>query len=58
MSREPNRRLSWPIGELDPLRLSVRVQAMCVVPMIGAKALLYGTLDREAARERDAQRPR
>jgi hypothetical protein len=31
---------------------------MCVVPMIGAKALLYGTLDREAARERDSQRPR
>jgi hypothetical protein len=45
--------LSWqPIAELDPFRLSVRTQVMRVVFAIGAKALLDGTLGREAARER------
>ena len=44
--------MSWPIGELDPFRLSVRTQVTRVVFMIGAKALLDGSLGREAARER------
>jgi hypothetical protein len=38
--------LSWPIGELDPFRLSVRMQVSRVVFMIGVKALLDGSLDR------------
>ena len=45
--------MSWPIGELDPLRLSVRMQVLRVVFPIGAKALLDGTLGREATRERN-----
>jgi hypothetical protein len=46
--------LSWgPIAELDPFRLSVRMQVWRVVFMIGVKALLDGTLRREAARERN-----
>jgi len=45
--------LSWPIGELDPFRLSVRMQVTRVVFMIGVKALLDGKLGREAARERN-----
>ena len=45
--------LSWPIGELDPGRLSVRMQATRVVFMGGAKALFDGKLGREAARERN-----
>jgi hypothetical protein len=48
--------MSWPIGELDPFRLSVRTQVTRVVFMIGAKALLDGRLGREAARERNRQR--
>jgi hypothetical protein len=48
--------LSWPIGELEPFRLSVRVQVWRVVFMIGAKALLDGRLGREAASERDRER--
>jgi hypothetical protein len=48
--------LSWPIGELDPVRISVRMQATRVVFMGGAKALFDGKLGREAARERDRQR--
>src|SRR5215467_4467452 len=35
---------SWPMGELDPFRLSVRMQVMRVVFMIGLKAHLDGTL--------------
>jgi peptide/nickel transport system substrate-binding protein len=46
--------LSRPIAELDPFRLSVKVQVMRIVFAFGAKALLDGKLGREAARERDA----
>jgi hypothetical protein len=42
--------MSWPISELDPFRLSVRMQVTCVVFAIGVKALLDGWLGREAAR--------
>ena len=45
--------MSWPIAELDPFRLSVRMQVTRVVFMIGVKALLDGTLGREAARQRN-----
>ena len=48
--------LSWPIGELDPVRLSARMQVTRVVFMVGAKALFDGKLGRDAARERDRQR--
>ena len=47
---------SWPMGELDPFRLSVRMQVMRVVFMIGLKAHLDGTLACAAARERDGRR--
>jgi hypothetical protein len=47
--------LSWPIAELDPFRLSVKLQVIRIVFAIGAKALLDGKLGREAARERDRQ---
>jgi hypothetical protein len=47
--------MSWPIGELDPFRLSVRTQVTRVVFMIGVKALLDGTLGREAHRERQCE---
>ena len=47
---------SWPIAELDPFRLSVRLQVMRIILAIGAKAYLDGTLGREAARERDRDR--
>jgi hypothetical protein len=39
--------LSWPIAELDPFRLSVRLQVMRIVFAIGAKTLLDGKLGRE-----------
>ena len=45
--------MSWPIGELDPFSLSVRMQVTRVVFAIGVKALLDGTLGHEAARERN-----
>jgi hypothetical protein len=48
--------LAWPMAELDPHQLSVKMQVWRVVFMIGAKAYLDGTLSREAARERDRQR--
>jgi hypothetical protein len=48
--------MSWPIGELDPVRLSVRMQVIRVVFVVGAKALLDGTLGREAARGRERER--
>jgi hypothetical protein len=48
--------MSSPIGELDPFRLSVRMQVTRVVFAIGVKALLDGRLGREAARERDRHR--
>jgi hypothetical protein len=48
--------MSWPIGELDPFRLSVRIQATRVVFTVCLKAVLDGRLGREAARERDRER--
>jgi hypothetical protein len=46
--------LSWgPITGLDPLRRSFQMQVMRVLLPIGIKALLDGSLDREAARERN-----
>jgi hypothetical protein len=47
--------MSWPIGELDPFRLSVRMQVTRVVFAIAVKVLLDGTLGREAARERNRE---
>jgi hypothetical protein len=48
--------LTWPVAELDPLRLSLWMQVWHVVFMIGVKAYLDGKLGREAARERDRKR--
>jgi hypothetical protein len=49
--------MSWgPIAELDPFRLSVRLQVIRIIFAIGVKALLDGRLGREAARERDRER--
>jgi hypothetical protein len=48
--------LSWPIAELDPFRLSVKLQVIRIIFAIGAKALLDGKLGREPAREHDRQR--
>src|SRR6516164_7164640 len=49
--------MSWePIAELDPARLSMRMQATRVVFTICMKAFLDGRLGREASRERDRQR--
>ena len=49
--------MSWePIAGLDPFRLSVRMQVTRVVFQVGVKAMLDGTLAREAARERDRER--
>jgi hypothetical protein len=48
--------MSWPIEELDPFRLSIRMQVTRVVFMVGVKAMLDGKLSREAARERDRER--
>jgi hypothetical protein len=48
--------LSWPWAGLDPLRLSLQVQVIRAVMVIGGKVLLTGTLDREIARERDRER--
>ena len=50
--------LSWgrPITELDPLRLSFQMQVMRVFLRIGVKAMFDGSLDREAARERERDR--
>jgi hypothetical protein len=45
--------MSWPIGELDPFRLSVHMQVMRIIFAIGAKALLDGKLGRDAAPERN-----
>jgi hypothetical protein len=45
--------MSWPFGELDPFRLSVRMQATRVVFAICLKAFLDGSLGRAAARERN-----
>jgi hypothetical protein len=48
--------LSWPLDGLDPVRRSMRMQVSRVILRIGIKALLDGTLGREAARERDRER--
>jgi hypothetical protein len=48
--------LTWPLAELDPLQLSLRMQVWRIVFMIGMKAWLNGTLGREADRERNRQR--
>jgi hypothetical protein len=48
--------LIWPRAKLDPLQLSLRMQVWRVVFMLGVKAMLNGTLAREADRERDRQR--
>jgi hypothetical protein len=49
--------MSWgPIAELDPFRLSVRLQVIRLIFAIGVKALLDGRLGREAARDRDRER--
>jgi hypothetical protein len=48
--------LSWPIAELDPFRLSVKLQVIRIVFAIGAKALFDGKLGREAEREHDRDR--
>jgi hypothetical protein len=45
--------LSWPWAGLDPVRCSMQLQVMRVLWSIGIKAMLDGTLAREAARERD-----
>jgi hypothetical protein len=45
--------LSWPWAGLDPLRRSMQMQVMRVLLPIGIKAALDGSLDREAARERN-----
>jgi hypothetical protein len=46
--------LSWgPITELHPLRQSFQWQVMRVLWSIGIKAMLDGTLAREAARDRN-----
>jgi hypothetical protein len=45
--------LSWgPVADLDPLRRSFQMQVIRILLPIGIKALLDGTLGREAARER------
>jgi hypothetical protein len=49
--------LSWgAITDLDPLRLSFQMQVMRVFLRIGLKAVLDGTLAREAAREHNRER--
>jgi hypothetical protein len=49
--------MSWgPITELDPFHLSVKLQVMRIIFMIGVKAHLDGKLGREAASDRDRQR--
>jgi hypothetical protein len=44
--------MSWPIAELDPFRLSVKLQVMRIILAVGAKAYLDGKLGRDAERER------
>jgi hypothetical protein len=49
--------MSWePIAELDPFRLSVRMQVVRVVLTICMKPFLDGKLGRNAALERDRER--
>jgi hypothetical protein len=44
--------LSWPWAGLDPLRRSMQIQVIRVLLPLGIKALLDGSLGREADRER------
>ena len=44
--------LSWPWAGLDPLRRSMQIQVIRVLLSLGIKALLDGSLGREADRER------
>jgi hypothetical protein len=39
--------LTWPVAELDRLRLSLRMQVWRIVFIIGMKAMLEGKLGRE-----------
>ena len=48
--------MSWPIDDLDPSRLAVRVQVTRVVFTICMKAYLNGSLSRQADRERKRER--
>jgi hypothetical protein len=48
--------LSWPLAGLDPVRLSMKIQVIRILFHIGMKAMLDGTLARDAARERDRER--
>jgi hypothetical protein len=48
--------LTWPVAELDPLRLSLRMQVWRIVFMIGMKAMLEGKFGRERERERALDR--
>ena len=48
--------LSWPLARLDPVRLSMKIQVIRIVFRICVKAMLDGTLERDAARERDRER--
>jgi hypothetical protein len=41
--------LTWPLAELEPLRLSLRMQVWRIVFMIGMKAMREGKLGRECA---------
>jgi hypothetical protein len=48
--------LSWPLAGLDPVRFSMKIQVIRIVFRICVKAMLDGTLERDAARERDRDR--
>jgi hypothetical protein len=49
--------LSWgPITDLDPVRLTFQMQVIRVFLRIGLKAVLDGTLAREATRGRNRER--
>ena len=47
--------LSWPWAGLDPLRRSMQLQVIRIMFSICMKAALDGTLERDAARERNRQ---
>jgi len=52
-----NEILCWgPITEIDLVQVSIKMQVWRVAFMIGVKALLDGSLGREAARDRDRER--
>jgi hypothetical protein len=45
--------LSWPLDGLDPLRLSLQMQVIRIVLRVCMKGLLDGSIERDAARERE-----